>query len=437
MKGEVGMSKELISAVEIRGPISVITRLERAETITDEEALELSDVFSPPAGQLRALDANTKSVRSAAIGHQQRWISDATGPTRFATNLVDNPRVRVYPKLGIAIGLVDQEALVRLMNHPLLSRTTEAIPITKISPIDEMPAVTPPSSTYLEFLKIPQLWALGLTGEGVLVGHLDTGIDTSHVDLSDCVNKFIEYDLNGRPVQAGAPRDSDTVTGHGTHTAGIIAGRNWGMNVYGVAPASKLDCALVLGGEGELLRMVAGLEWIANGSAKIVNGSMGLIGESRSFELIMERLRALDILPVIAIGNDGEFSSRAPGNSEHALSVGACDKEGRVLMGSSSEEIGAPPTRIVPTVIAPGLEVLSCAIGGKTRRFSGTSQAAPFVTGICALLKEAMPSATAGDLETAVKMSATRRAGVSVARGNFGVPDALKAHAVLTGATLS
>lgn len=431
------MSNDIVSEIEAHGPLTIIARVDRSEKMTNEEALELSRLFSVPSDQMKSLGTTVQDMRSATIGYDQRLISNIRGPEKIVGTIAYSPRVRLYPKLGIAIGVVGNEELASVLDHSRLSRISHAVSPTKISPIEGVRRSANLPSTYHEVLRVPQLWSLGLRGRGVTVGHLDTGIDTSHPDLSASLNEFIEYDFNGKPVQNSVPRDSDLSTGHGTHSAGIIAGRNLGNEVYGTAPASKLDCALVLGGGDELLRMVGGLEWIANGTAKIVNGSMGLPGEAQSFNLIMERLRELDILPVIAIGNEGEFSSRAPGNSNHALSVGACDENGIVLPGSSSQEISDPARRIVPTVIAPGLEVLSCSVGGGSRRLSGTSQAAPFVAGICALLKEAMPSATATDIETVVKLSATRNAGVTEARGNYGVPNALKAYSILTGTSFS
>ena len=75
----------------------------------------------------------------------------------------------------------------------------------------------------LERLGAPALWERGLTGKGVLVGQLDTGVDGEHPTLQGAVAHFAEFDLMGREVTPPPkPKDSDE---HGTHTAATIVGR--------------------------------------------------------------------------------------------------------------------------------------------------------------------------------------------------------------------
>ena len=94
----------------------------------------------------------------------------------------------------------------------------------------------------LRTLKAPQLWAKGLTGQGILVGHLDTGVDANHPALKGAVEAFAEFDPLGFEVSpTPAAHDSGE---HGTHTAATIAGRPVRGRHVGMAPDATLASAL-------------------------------------------------------------------------------------------------------------------------------------------------------------------------------------------------
>src|SRR5262245_34398940 len=95
----------------------------------------------------------------------------------------------------------------------------------------------PPSrcSWGLQALEIEALWGRGLTGAGVLVGDLDTGVSGDHPALAGRLEAFIEFDEVGAPIPGQQARDR---AGHGTHTAGIICGGNIDGQAIGVAPGA-------------------------------------------------------------------------------------------------------------------------------------------------------------------------------------------------------
>ena len=95
----------------------------------------------------------------------------------------------------------------------------------------------------LEHIDIPQVWKQGLTGEGVSVGHLDTGIDPKHPDLEGRISAWEAFDQFGHEL-TGTPRYDSGF--HGTHTAGTIAGGAGSGVSVGVAPGARLVSALVL-----------------------------------------------------------------------------------------------------------------------------------------------------------------------------------------------
>ena len=137
---------------------------------------------------------------------------------------------------------------------------------------------------------------------------------------------------------------------------------------------------------------------------------------------------------MFAIGNDGEGTSRSPGNYAEALSVGALDPSMIVSAYSCSQRFDRPVNPVVPDIVAPGAAVLSCIPGARYAKKYGTSQAAPHISGLAALLMEAKPSADIAAIEQAILAASTRPASISEDRGNHGVPFGPAALASLTAA---
>src|SRR5690349_17762841 len=108
----------------------------------------------------------------------------------------------------------------------------------------------------LRSLGIDALWRRGLTGAGVRVGHLDTGVDGNHPALAGRVAAFLETDDEGRAVPSAVPRDTAS---HGTHTAGILCGGLLDGEAIGVAPGAQLYSAAVIDGGRNVVRILRGL----------------------------------------------------------------------------------------------------------------------------------------------------------------------------------
>ncbi len=279
-------------------------------------------------------------------------------------------------------------------------------------------------------LGVDQLWSKGLTGKGVLVGHLDTGVDGSHPALKGAVAHFAEFDYLGAITNRRTPYDSDE---HGTHTAGTIAGRTVRGVAFGVAPEAKLASAVVIEGGNAIARVLAGMDWIIEKGARILSMSLGFPGYVDDFESVMEALRANGVLPVIAVGNEGPGTSRSPGNYDGVVGVGACNRADEVADFSSSQVFRRKKDPTVPDLVAPGVDVLSCVPGRQYKEMSGSSMATPHVAGLAALLLQAKPNVTVDELERALIGSCIRPATMPLERANRGVPDAKAALGALLG----
>jgi subtilisin len=373
--------------------------------------------------------ASARESRRLA-GHFSRAT---TGRTRALAESLgrEAPECQLFPELGVLLGTVDREGLAALRADPDVVSVDGAPPLSPIRPARKAPATLDRPITWgIERLGIPALWDQGLTGEGVLVAHLDTGVDGEHPALRGAVAHFTEFDAMGRVIQP-APRPHDTDE-HGTHTAATLVGRAVDGKHLGVAPGARLASAIVIEGGDAVARILAGMDWVVGLGVRVLNLSLGFRGWWPDFLAITRIVRRRGVLPVIAVGNEYAGSSRSPGNYREALSVGAVGPDDRVPDFSSSERFDRKVDPVVPDLVAPGVGVVSATPGGGYQEMDGTSMAAPHVAGLAALLLQARPDVSMTRLEKAILHSCERPPGMSGERGGRGVPSAVRALAALT-----
>jgi subtilisin family serine protease len=264
----------------------------------------------------------------------------------------------------------------------------------------------------------------------VIVAHLDTGVDGTHPALQGAIAHFAQFDDLGNLVTPSpAPFDSGE---HGTHTAATVAGRAVNGKSVGVAPETQLASAMIIEGGDVQARVLAGLEWALEEEAKVLTMSLGFPGWMPSFISVIQALRQNDVVPVIAVGNEGPGTSRSPGNYVESLSVGACDENGDVAYFSSSQTFQRAQDPLVPDLMAPGVNIISAKPGGGFQMMDGTSMATPHVAGLAALLRQAKPTATVDQIEQAIFGSCAAVPASSTNRTARGVPNAPRALALLS-----
>ena len=194
-----------------------------------------------------------------------------------------------------------------------------------------------------------------------------------------------------------------------------------------------LASAIVIEGGQVVPRVLGGMDWAVGQGVKILNMSLGLRGWMEDFRPLTRRLRECGVLPVFAVGNEGPGTSRSPGNYTEALSVGGMDESSFIYEDSSSQRFARPDDPIVPDLVAPGVNVISARPGGGYHSMDGTSMATPHLAGLAALLLEANPDATVGELEQAILNSAKLEPGWPPDRAGRGIPDAQAALAAVVG----
>ena len=319
-----------------------------------------------------------------------------------------NPANGIFPKtiffesLNVALGYVDGEGLAKLRNVEKVEEIFPGVDDFSIILSDPAEPGDYDSSDIwaTSFLGLEQLWTDGLTGSGVKIGHLDTGI-ADHPLLINRISQFGKIDSNGE-FKTIELRDS---WGHGTHTAGLIASEHSEWSRIGVAPKCELFSAIITGSQSKA-RLLGGLEWLVKLGVDIINLSVGIYGYSPFWEAIFSIIRNRGILPVVAIGNKGPGTSYSPGNYPQSLSVGAIDRKKKMWDSSSSDIFRRKQDPIQPDIVAPGVDIISTKSGGGFEFRSGTSLSAAFVSGIAALILEASPQASVEQVETAIRKTA-------------------------------
>ena len=424
---------DLEATLQANGYAKVIVSLRK-----DVGGLATANGHEAPGLAAATTSATESSLESHFILPNEAQVENlalASGRNFALATAAKSRRVRVYPRLGLAIGYADRTGIAALENDPRVEEIVHAAQPSLIRPVAAKTAKLAASTSWgLRRLNIEALWDAGFTGQGVVVGHLDTGVDGTHPALKSAIAAFAEFDMTGERVPNAKPTDSDR---HGTHTAGTIVGRAGGKGAFGVAPKAKLASAMVIEGGQVIDRILGGMEWIVEQDVRIMSMSLGLRGYTPAFEVLIAALRSANVLPVIAVGNEFASTSRSPGNYDNVLSVGAMGEDEMVADFSSSQRFNRPNDPLVPDLVAPGVDVLSCVPGGGYEKMSGSSMATPHIAGLAALLLSAKPTASAQDLEKAILASCSLVPTMPAARANRGVPDGAKALALLTGAPLA
>ena len=243
-----------------------------------------------------------------------------------------------------------------------------------------------------------------LDGTGVTIAVIDTGIDSSHPDLRGTVIDGVDFSAVGVPNGTSGVGSSAF---HGTMVASLIAGQgSTGSGVIGVAPkASLLAISIGLGVPGSNTddQIAQAVRWAVAHDADIINLSLTRNSQTwpRSWDEAFSYAFENDVLVVAAAGNRSDKSSRpsAPATIPGVVSVGGVTK--------TQEPAEASTTGLGVAVSAPAEDLLGAYPGEGYRIWDGSSAAAPLVSGLLALMKQADPKASANDLIERLLTSAT------------------------------
>lgn len=260
-------------------------------------------------------------------------------------------------------------------------------PIYTIPPIEREPEMLVPAHLLRvvmqgddrdwghEALDLPRLHDRAVTGEGVLVAVLDTGVDASHPDLKANVDTTGSKDYTGSRYAWGDRQ------GHGSHCSGIVAADDDGKGLVGSAPDAKVVAVKVLNdsGSGASSWIAAGIRYAADAGADIISMSLGGPSPDNLTRAAVQYAVSKGCWVVAAAGNSGPNSIDYPGAYPECISVAAVGKDlSRASFSSTNREVD---------IAAPGVSVMSTIPGGRYAAYSGTSMATPYVAGCLALVR--------------------------------------------------
>jgi subtilisin family serine protease len=270
-----------------------------------------------------------------------------------------------------------------------------------------------------------------LTGQGVRIGIIDTGVDYTHEDLGGCLGANCKV-VGGWDF---VNNDNDPIDdmGHGTHVAATAAGNGV---LKGVAPDAEIYAYKVLdsSGGGSSDNIIAAIERATDPNQDgdfsdhldIISLSLGGPGNPDDpMSTAIDNAVNSGVVAVVAAGNDGpnEQTIRSPGTARKAITVGATDKSDSIAYFSSRGPVVWTDFQrnenylIKPDVVAPGISVCAAqssnkpwsnkqCLDDKHIAISGTSMATPHVAGAVALIKQAHPDWTPDEIKMALRNTA-------------------------------
>ncbi len=272
---------------------------------------------------------------------------------------------------------------------------------------------------------LPGAWALA-QGTGVVVAVVDSGMRMDHADLApnawtnfkevpgngvdDDANGYVD-DVHGVDLTStSAAQNLNDGLGHGTHVAGTIAAAANGRGVVGIAFRAKLMTVRVLddAGAGTTGAVAEGIRYAAANGARIINLSLESNADDPRMRAAVEAAQAANVLLVASAGNSGYDVDQTP---TFPVSIASPNVVG-VAATSPDQGLELPDFsnygRLTVPVAAPGVDVVSTSKTGAYEYKSGTSMAAPHVTGVAALMASVAPQLSAAELRALLLDHAVR-----------------------------
>jgi subtilisin family serine protease len=293
---------------------------------------------------------------------------------------IDEAGINIIDRLDIIQGIschLNEEQMQFIKSLPSVRYIESDLELFMLEAKPSEPLLASSASEVIDWgvrrIAAPEAWEIA-TGRGVRVGVIDTGIATDHPDLQGAV-------MGGfNAINGGSYEDDND---HGTYVASVLAARRNGTGIVGVAPEALLYSIKALGsdGRGYISDVIEGCQWALDQGIPVVNMSLGSYYDSIAVREAIDAAASRGMSIVAAAGNDGRRGILFPARNDAAICVGAS--------GMGDERI--PWSNYGPElkkngVLAPGDWILAGTRNGKWRRVSGTSIAAPHVTGIFALL---------------------------------------------------
>ncbi len=401
--------------------------------INGDNSVDFTDIIAsskessllPKSIQLNALTPGTYYVR----------VSESQGNTNFTLNLSATPTTVVTNNLS-NLGGFDSRFGFGLVNA--------AAAVAKAKGVATFPDVPDLGGDDWgrDLIKAPEVWAQGLTGDGIVIAVIDSGIDYNHPDLTGNIwsnsgengvdaqgrnkaNNGLDDDGNGFVDDFRGwdfvnndnnPMDDNN---HGTHISGLVAAKNDGVGMTGTAPTAKIMPLKILdrNGAGKIRDEIAAINYAVANGAKIINLSLG--GQQLN-DPELNAIRAAEakgVTVVSAAGNDGSQQVDYPAKFANEVGIAVGSIQRNKQFSDFSSRAG---TEVIDYFIAPGgdggradsgdiYSTVPLSVSGTPYRyFAGTSMAVAQVSGVVALMLQANPNLTPAQIKKILEETANR-----------------------------
>jgi subtilisin family serine protease len=349
-----------------------------------------------------------KTLRERGLEHRPFWIANM---------------IWVRGDLPAVQSLAQREETARIVANP-------AVRVPELAPASQMVGAVNSVEWNISQVHAPNVWALGYTGQGVVVGGQDTGYQWDHPALinhyrgwdgtnanhnynwHDAIHGLNPHNTGDNPCgyNLTAPCDDNS---HGTHTMGTMVGDDGAGNQIGMAPGAKwIGCRNMERNWGTPASYLECFQWFLaptdlndqnpdpSKAPDVINNSWYSDASEGTtnlfvFQTAVENLRAAGVIVVVSAGNEGSGCSTitSPAIYDASFSVGATDSGDNIASFSSRGPVTVDGSnRLKPNVSAPGVNIRSSVpVNSYASGWSGTSMAGPHVVGLVALLLSAHP----------------------------------------------
>jgi serine protease AprX len=421
----------------------------RALVVAALAALVLATGIGAVGRDAPAQPGVTESIRVIVQKH-----ATADGSPERAVRRLGGQVTRALPIVAGFAATVPAAAVGELARLPGVRAVT---PDTKVRVQAAAPGGSTVRSVYPRTIGADAVWRRGVTGRGVTVAVLDTGV----ANVPDLAGRlvWVRDDLTGQTTPCknlSGELDCSDRYGHGTFIAGLVAGNgaSSGGTWRGVAPGASILSVKAAGADGaaDVSNILAAIQWVVSFrdryNIRVLNLSLGTDStqdwRTDPLNYAVERAWAAGMTVVVAASNNGPAAGTItkPADDPWVITVGATDDRGTA--GLNDDQLpdfsGRGPTAhglAKPDVGAPGAHVISLRAPGSTidtrfpwyvdgsyRRGSGTSMATGVVSGAVALMLQANPGFTPDRVKHALRATARGAASADRMAVGAGVVDA-------------
>ena len=362
----------------------------------------------------RLFPAPTQSPGILVAFHENQGHDNRLRTLRRSGLAIEAPRASsAFVRLRLPDAISEDRAsalLTRLRRDPAVRLVEPDWPVT---------ALAAPNDTFFETqyalqntgqnggtsdadIDAEEAWDILTGSDSLRVAVADTGADLGHPDLDenlgrDTQGNFMGIDLINNDLVA---QDDH---GHGTHVTGIVGARgNNGQGVSGVCQRVVLVPIKCLGknNQGTISSAVQAIDFAILNGCRVINASFGTPEDSQFLREAVNRARNAGVMVVAACGNDGRDNDSRPiypasltTSFQNVIAVASSNKNDRLDVGSNFGDVSVD-------LAAPGTSVFSTVPFGRFGFSTGTSMAAPHVTGTIALMLAREPSLTVGEIRT-------------------------------------